>query len=342
MLENYNISNEEFTNKFTGWLLEQSPSNFRIVNGFEIIRAFIKQYLSDDLLTDRTEYKFFISDKRELIKVIENWIATLDLSFDDYKMFFEIYCKDYLKENYTHIKITFSSIDLSFQNKIIKPNYIIDKAILIKKDLEYIFNNSLNNCKKNLKIENENINIKRNTGLIETRNKYFELEKQFAKNEIEEKNARLARATVEEKEAIKKIKEYNREYKKKYKERFPEKIKAEKKQYKNKRVERDISFKLLQRMRARILLVLHGKRKLSSSLELLGCSSEFLKKHLESKFKEGMTWDNYGVKGWHIDHIIPCASFDFTNIEDQKKCFHYSNLQPLWWLENIMKSDKIL
>jgi hypothetical protein len=55
-----------------------------------------------------------------------------------------------------------------------------------------------------------------------------------------------------------------------------------------------------------------------------------------------MTWDNYGKKGWHVDYILPCASFDLTKEEEQKKCFHYTNLQPLWWLDNIKKSDKIL
>ena len=119
MLYNYNISQEEFKNKFTEWLLEQTPSKFRIINGFEIIRAFIQQSLRGEILIDRSDYKFFISDNRELIKVIENWITTFHLSFDKYKLFFDNYCKDYLKENHTNIEITFTSIYLSFQYKII-------------------------------------------------------------------------------------------------------------------------------------------------------------------------------------------------------------------------------
>ena len=54
-----------------------------------------------------------------------------------------------------------------------------------------------------------------------------------------------------------------------------------------------------------------------------------------------MTWKNHGLKGWHIDHIIPCAAFDLTKEEEQKKCFHYSNLQPLWWIDNLKKSNKM-
>jgi hypothetical protein len=63
--------------------------------------------------------------------------------------------------------------------------------------------------------------------------------------------------------------------------------------------------------------------------------------YLESHFKTGMTWENHGKFGWHIDHIIPCASFDLTDLEQQKKCFHYTNFQPLWWRENILKSDNL-
>jgi len=78
--------------------------------------------------------------------------------------------------------------------------------------------------------------------------------------------------------------------------------------------------------------------------DLVGCDYETLKKHLESQFKLGMTWENHGSgdNKWHIDHIKPCASFDLTNIEEQKKCFHYTNLQPLWQFDNLSKHNKII
>ena len=54
-----------------------------------------------------------------------------------------------------------------------------------------------------------------------------------------------------------------------------------------------------------------------------------------------MTWNNYGLRGWHIDHIRPCNSFkDFSKIETQRECFNYRNLQPLWACDNLLKSDK--
>jgi hypothetical protein len=82
-------------------------------------------------------------------------------------------------------------------------------------------------------------------------------------------------------------------------------------------------------------------RKSNPTLTLLGCSIKELRLHLEKQFKHGMTWKNYGVFGWHIDHILPVSSFDLTKELEQKKCFHYSNLQPLWMLENIKKSNKL-
>ena len=64
----------------------------------------------------------------------------------------------------------------------------------------------------------------------------------------------------------------------------------------------------------------------------------FLQCYLEGKFTEGMTWENHGK--WHIDHIKPCCSFNLEDEEEQKKCFHYTNLQPLWATDNLVKSGK--
>ncbi len=73
------------------------------------------------------------------------------------------------------------------------------------------------------------------------------------------------------------------------------------------------------------------------TIELVGCSKSELIKHLERKFLPGMSWDNYGFHGWHIDHIVPCSAFNFEDPEQQRACFHYTNLQPLWALDNMRK-----
>ena len=97
--------------------------------------------------------------------------------------------------------------------------------------------------------------------------------------------------------------------------------------------------KIAQTLRGRIRVALKGIAKLKSSEELTGCSFEQLKIHIEKQFKDGMTWNNYGK--WHIDHIKPCVSFDLTKQEEQEKCFHYTNLQPLWADENLSKGIKL-
>lgn len=93
-------------------------------------------------------------------------------------------------------------------------------------------------------------------------------------------------------------------------------------------------------LRRRIHKALKGICKSKHTVELLGCSVEKLKQHLESKFIKRMTWQNYGYYGWHVDHIKPCASFDLSKVSEQRKCFHYTNLQPLWAKDNLSKGGR--
>lgn len=128
---------------------------------------------------------------------------------------------------------------------------------------------------------------------------------------------------------------------KKYCLKNKNKLKIYHKEYKKKRRNLDSSYKLIGNIRTKIYQSIKLNIKHKSTIELLGCSIEELKKHLELKFKKGMSWENYSKKGWHIDHIIPCASFELSDPEQQKVCFHYTNLQPLWWWENLSKADKL-
>jgi hypothetical protein len=117
----------------------------------------------------------------------------------------------------------------------------------------------------------------------------------------------------------------------------------------------NINYKLTTSLRNRIRDVIARNSKSDSTIKLLGCSIEDFKLYLSSKFTNRMNWENYGINGWHIDHIIPCSSFNFSDLEQQKKCFHYTNLQPLWatreiamsygegpdYIGNLEKSDKL-
>jgi hypothetical protein len=98
--------------------------------------------------------------------------------------------------------------------------------------------------------------------------------------------------------------------------------------YYNTRYNQDMNFKLKSRLRHRVRMALKGNVKSGSAVQDLGCSIEFLKQYIESKFTEGMTWDNWG-KVWQLDHIQALYKFDLTDREQLLKACHYTNLQPL-------------
>jgi len=97
---------------------------------------------------------------------------------------------------------------------------------------------------------------------------------------------------------------------------------------------------LVSRVRTRIWYAIKDHKKEYRTLTLLDCTPAELKQHLESQFEPNMTWDNYGVHGWHVDHRKPCDAFDLSIPDEQIQCFHYSNLQPMWGSENCSKNNK--
>ena len=113
--------------------------------------------------------------------------------------------------------------------------------------------------------------------------------------------------------------------------------------YVSKRRKIDKLFNLKLVLRNQLGRVLNKKQKVENNikvLDLLGCSIKYLKEHLEKKFKPGMSWNNYGNLGWHIDHIKPLSLAKSAEDVAEGKFFHYTNLQPLWAEENIKKSNK--
>ena len=135
-----------------------------------------------------------------------------------------------------------------------------------------------------------------------------------------------------------KNKEKIKAYSKQYKKDNPDKKRQHKRNYRKNNIgER------LRRSQSKMIKKTLGKSgasKCGSTSKYLGCDPATLKNHLETQFQPGMNWENRGTYGWHIDHIRPLASFDLTKEEEQLKAFHYTNLQPLWWYDNIAKGDK--
>ena len=131
--------------------------------------------------------------------------------------------------------------------------------------------------------------------------------------------------------------EYNRKIRESY-ERNKEKINETRRKNLQKRRETDPHYRAMMALHCRLYMAV--QEKIGKTMELVGCSKNDLFAHLESKFTEGMTWENYGK--WHIDHIRPCASFNLEDPEEQKKCFHWTNLQPLWAQDNIRKGAKFV
>ena len=145
-----------------------------------------------------------------------------------------------------------------------------------------------------------------------------------------------------------------RKYQKKWQKNNPEKTREYQKRYykknKDKRIKNSTNwikkerrenpaFRIRCNLGSRLSQFVTGKRRVDSIKDIIGITFNELREYLEEKFDNKMTWDNYGDY-WEIDHIKPCASFDLTDKEQQKECFHYTNLQPLTGKENRIKQDK--
>jgi hypothetical protein len=140
-----------------------------------------------------------------------------------------------------------------------------------------------------------------------------------------------------------------RAYQNEWRRENKDKINLYKRNYRNRRLKNNPLLRLGENIRNRMYKEFKEQdlRKQNHSNEYLGCSFGFLKSYIESLWVEGMNWGNWGryvedgPPKWHIDHIIPVTYFDLSKEEEAKKCFHYSNLRPIWADDNISKLDKI-
>jgi hypothetical protein len=126
-----------------------------------------------------------------------------------------------------------------------------------------------------------------------------------------------------------KVKDYKRNYLQINRDEINKKMSERKKN--------DPILKLKMLYRSKLNKILGSKKE--KTFDLIGCSPTQLKEHIENQFWVGMSWENHGLFGWHIDHKIPLSSA--KDEEELKKLCHYTNLQPLWAIDNIKKRDKI-
>lgn len=160
--------------------------------------------------------------------------------------------------------------------------------------------------------------------------KIFAYNKEYAKQNKEE-------ITKKRKIRNLKNKEKNNILSKAWKEKNKDHICVYNRLYTAKKYNSDPIYKLKLNQRTRLGAILKSNKSVKTH-ELLGCSFEELKLHIESLFTEGMNWENMGK--WHIDHIIPLAAFNLEKKENQLIAFNYKNLQPLWAIENLKKGAK--
>ena len=175
--------------------------------------------------------------------------------------------------------------------------------------------------------------------------KECEKEKNRIRRMSEEYKSRVRNYRTKE-ERIKRLKKWNEENpgkseesRKEWVKNNPEKVKQYRENYKKNNPEK---YKLSKNVRGRIknYMKIKNLTKENKTFDIVGCTPEKLKEHIESQFTEGMSWDNYGFYGWHIDHIIPLSSAKTK--EGLYELCHFSNLQPLWMKDNLSKGSSLL
>lgn len=171
------------------------------------------------------------------------------------------------------------------------------------------------------------------------------LSKEYNKNNVEINKIRGAIYRSNNKEKLKAssiiYREKNKDKLKKLKKEPTDQTRLYHRNYTANQRRTNIQFKLSKNLRTRLNKALKSNYKNGSAVKDLGCSIDELKLYFESKFQEGMSWNNYGNKEgqWSIDHIVPLSRFNLQNREEFLKACHYTNLQPMWHIENQKKSN---
>ena len=174
-------------------------------------------------------------------------------------------------------------------------------------------------CKECMAEYNREMYSKHQTKILESKKEYSKKNREMLKQKS--------------KKWYQENREYSLEQRKIYQELNKDAIKDRMREYTINKYHSDPNLKIKMNLsrRMRSFFSKNGSR----TIDFIGCSIDDLKLHLEKQFTDGMSWENYG--DWHVDHIRPCCSFDLTDPEQQRECFNYTNLQPLWARDNLAK-----
>ena len=179
----------------------------------------------------------------------------------------------------------------------------------------------------------------------EHREETLNRQREYMKNKDNQERKKITqKAWVQENRA--KVNAKSAKWIKKHPERFKEVLERSREKNRerrnteyNYRMKHDLDFKIPHLLRSRIRMAVKKEYKAGSAVRDLGCSIEKFKEYIANQFQPGMTWDNWGE--WHLDHIQPLNSFDLTNRSQILKACHFSNMQPLWANDNLIKGCKI-
>jgi hypothetical protein len=174
---------------------------------------------------------------------------------------------------------------------------------------------------------------------LKNREHVLEYQKEYYLKNRERRREQMKEWDLKNKEHIKEYRLKNEEHKKEYNKEYNSRPETQEYRRNRKRnqYQTDINFRILTLCRGRLLEALKGFDKSASTMELIGCTPDELRRHIESKFEPWMTWENQGLGGWDIEHIKACAKFNLADPEEQRACFNWSNLQPMEHIANIKK-----
>lgn len=262
------------------------------------------------LLINEIEYKLCTKCKNYLIiKLFTRMQKTFDGLHPSCKECNKLYSKNYVPKKKPDKII--NSIIFRYCSKC---NFYKEKLTFPKQE---------RTCKDCIKIRN-----------AKYRNNNLDSIKKYANKYRKENKENLSKKRKQWEEKNKEsLSQYGKNYRIKHKEKLS--IYDREKHHKYKL---NINYRLTKNLRRRVLDAIKNHPKITTTLNLIGCDINSFKSYIQNMFTEGMTWDNYGK--WHLDHIKPCSSFDLSKEEDQKKCFHYTNMQPLWAIDNLIKGKK--